>query len=317
MEGVLDLILAILLLTSVFTGYSRGVARELIELVTIVFGVPIAFRVGPRLVSAVSQLPEANGALIGGFAVLLMISVVVTIGSRAAQRAGILAEPTPSDRVAGSVVGLARSLILVWLLATTLAAAPATAFASLAAESRIATAMTGDTAVNAFTSLTGNQDVQALIAFNRQYPGGPLISDDVYEIPAFDRSRLDSEPSTAANMLPLVNGGRAQAGVASALQWSQALANVAEAYAFELYVDGFFAHDSPRTGNVGDRLRTAGVDYRVAGENLALAPTLAIAHEGLMNSPGHRANILGDYTSIGIGAVRGPIGLVIVQVFHR
>jgi uncharacterized protein YkwD len=177
--------------------------------------------------------------------------------------------------------------------------------------------MTGDAAVDAFTALTGNQDVQPLIAFNRQYPDGPLISDDVYEIPAFDRSRLESDPGTAANMLPLVNGARAQSGVNSALAWSSALAQVAEAYAFELYVDGFFAHDSPRTGNVGDRLQAAGVDYRVAGENLALAPTLAIAHEGLMNSPGHRANILGDYRSVGIGAVQGPIGLVIVQVFHR
>ena len=83
-----------------------------------------------------------------------------------------------------------------------------------------------------------------------------------------------------------------------------------------MYRDGFFAHGSPRSGNVATRVEGAGIAYRVLGENLALAPTLPGAHEGLMNSPGHRANILGSYSSVGIGAVRGPLGLVIVQVFH-
>jgi len=32
--------------------------------------------------------------------------------------------------------------------------------------------------------------------------------------------------------------------------------------------------------------------FLTAGENLALAPTLSVAHTGLMNSPGHRENIL-------------------------
>ena len=87
-------------------------------------------------------------------------------------------------------------------------------------------------------------------------------------------------------------------------------------YAEEMYVGGFFAHDSARTGDVGDRLRTAGIRFGVAGENLALAPNVSAVHSGLMNSPGHRANILhGEFTHVGIGVVEGPIGLMVVQVF--
>jgi len=54
-----------------------------------------------------------------------------------------------------------------------------------------------------------------------------------------------------------------------------------------------------------ERLRAAGIGYLTAGENLAFAPNLSLAHSGLMNSPGHRANILRPaFHHIGIGALR-------------
>ena len=45
---------------------------------------------------------------------------------------------------------------------------------------------------------------------------------------------------------------------------------------------------------------------RSVRQNLALAPTLPQAHQGLMNSPGHRANILRPaFGRVGIGIVDG------------
>jgi len=42
------------------------------------------------------------------------------------------------------------------------------------------------------------------------------------------------------------------------------------------------------------------------------------AHEGLMNSPAHRANILRSvYTHVGIGAATGDRGLIVTQMFGR
>jgi uncharacterized protein YkwD len=53
-------------------------------------------------------------------------------------------------------------------------------------------------------------------------------------------------------------------------------------------------------------MRSQGVHYRYAGENLAGAPTVERAHTGLMNSQGHRANILNpNYTRIGVGVIDG------------
>ena len=53
------------------------------------------------------------------------------------------------------------------------------------------------------------------------------------------------------------------------------------------------------------------------GENLALAPTVQIAHDGLMNSPGHRANILNPrFQRIGIGVADGGMhGKMFTQNF--
>jgi len=64
-------------------------------------------------------------------------------------------------------------------------------------------------------------------------------------------------------------------------------------------------------------MKAAGVSYRYAGENLAGAPTVEMAHNSLMNSPGHRANILNaNFTKIGIGVVSGgPYGKMFVQMF--
>src|SRR6185503_18152883 len=69
---------------------------------------------------------------------------------------------------------------------------------------------------------------------------------------------------------------------------------------------GYFAHETPEGLSPFDRMRAANVRFLVAGENLALAPTLSLAHTGLMNSPGHRANILRpQFGRVGIGIMDG------------
>ena len=82
---------------------------------------------------------------------------------------------------------------------------------------------------------------------------------------------------------------------------------------------GYFSHVSPEGKNVADRARSASVKFMAVGENLALGPTLTICHEGLMNSPGHRANILHkSFGKVGIGILDGgKYGLMITQNFRN
>jgi cysteine-rich secretory family protein len=68
------------------------------------------------------------------------------------------------------------------------------------------------------------------------------------------------------------------------------------------------AHDAG-AGDPLDRLRAAGVDASCAGENVAHAPTVALAHRSLWASPSHRLNLLRkEFDRVGVGVARDPHG---------
>lgn len=95
------------------------------------------------------------------------------------------------------------------------------------------------------------------------------------------------------------------------------LKKVARNYSFDMLSRGFFSHYNPEGLSPFDRLAKANITFFAAGENLALAPSVEFSMQGLMNSPGHRANILSpDFGKIGIGVVDGGIyGKMFTQEF--
>ena len=97
------------------------------------------------------------------------------------------------------------------------------------------------------------------------------------------------------------------------------LTEVARKHSTDMFVRGYFAHDTPEGRDPFDRMRAADVRFLTAGENLALARSVPIAHTGLMNSPGHRANILRpEFGRVGIGIMDGGMrGLMVTQNFRN
>lgn len=118
------------------------------------------------------------------------------------------------------------------------------------------------------------------------------------------------------DMLVLINHERTTRGL-EPLTMNNKARQVARAYSTDMFANGYFSHVDPDGHTPFDRMRSGGVEFGTAGENLALAPTLKLAHQGLMNSPGHRANILKpEYRSVGIGIIDGgPYGLMVTQDF--
>jgi uncharacterized protein YkwD len=140
-------------------------------------------------------------------------------------------------------------------------------------------------------------------------------------------SRDDSEPvateaEAEARMLELVNLDRAANGLPT-LQWDERTAEVARAHSREMLATGQVAHVSTRTGNAADRVRAAGIKSAAVLENIARAYGVGEAEEGLMNSPGHRANLLSKaVTHVGVGItfgeeVAGRREMFVTQVFIR
>jgi uncharacterized protein YkwD len=133
-----------------------------------------------------------------------------------------------------------------------------------------------------------------------------------------DVEELKVDEIAEAEMFGQVNAARKEAGI-SQLTWDTRLVDVARTHAKDMWERRYFGHISPEGMDVGDRLLEGGVDYFIAGENLALAPTVSIAFTGLMNSEGHRANILEpQFSKIGIGVIdNGIYGKMFVQVFIK
>jgi uncharacterized protein YkwD len=129
-----------------------------------------------------------------------------------------------------------------------------------------------------------------------------------------DDPRVDVEAE--ARMLKLLNDERARHGL-KALVIDPALVDAARRHSADMLTKGYFAHASADGKSPADRALASGARFLVIGENLALAPTVDLAHRGLMDSPGHRANILGDrWSRVGIGVMdAGLHGKAFAQEF--
>ena len=116
--------------------------------------------------------------------------------------------------------------------------------------------------------------------------------------------------------LELLNADRAANGLA-ALKLNLAVTVVAQRHAQDEINRDFFAHNNPDGLSPFDRMHEAGISFHCAGENLAINQNITSAEKSLMNSPGHRANILSsDYTEVGIGIRHNPQGTIyVVQCF--
>jgi uncharacterized protein YkwD len=140
--------------------------------------------------------------------------------------------------------------------------------------------------------------------------------------PAHDDPTAATPEEAERRLLADVNRDRTAAGL-PALLWDDRVARVARAHSEEMRRTHIVAHISPTTGSSGDRVRAAKIGTTVVLENVARAYGVNEAHAGLMNSPGHRANLMsGVATHIGIGVVfgeevSGRREMFITQVFTR
>lgn len=111
--------------------------------------------------------------------------------------------------------------------------------------------------------------------------------------------------SNEQQMLTLVNQARSQNN-APPLIGDPQLTNIARLKSQDMINNNYFSHNSPTYGSPFDMMKSFGITYVKAGENLAGNQDVQSAHNALMNSPGHRKNILDpDFTHVGIGIKKG------------
>ncbi|MBE7003315.1 MAG: hypothetical protein E7425_03395 [Ruminococcaceae bacterium] len=119
-----------------------------------------------------------------------------------------------------------------------------------------------------------------------------------------DDARLAGVSAYEQEVARLVNAERAKAGLAP-LTLDAALCRTARMKSQDMHDSGYFDHNSPAYGTPFQLMKSQGITYRTAGENIAMGyRTPEAVVNAWMNSPGHRANILNaSYTTLGVGYV--------------
>ncbi|BAK16305.1 uncharacterized protein with SCP/PR1 domains [Solibacillus silvestris StLB046] len=105
-------------------------------------------------------------------------------------------------------------------------------------------------------------------------------------------------------VVDLTNAERAKEGL-KPLEMHSPLMEVAQAKSEDMAKNNYFSHTSPTYGSPFDQIKSAGISYRSAGENIAQGQrTPQQVVQAWMESPGHRQNIMNaNYTHIGVGFV--------------
>ena len=124
-----------------------------------------------------------------------------------------------------------------------------------------------------------------------------------------------------AELLRMLNETRAGVGLPP-LTVDPRLDAVALAHTRDMIEHDFVGHASPTTGSAADRVRGAGLAGGLVLENIGRGYSASEIHRGLLDSPGHRANLVNpDANTIGIGVMvedeGGRPAFLATQVFIR
>lgn len=314
-----DALLAVIVLFGVWSGSRRGLVFATLHLLTLATCFGLAFVGYPFAAAWLQQTFPSTGvwAAPAAFIAIFIISELV-LGTLAG-RIGLGFPPKLHRHAVNRLLGLApgalNGLVNATLVSMVVMSAPIHEDLTTAARESVAANMLAKPAEWVEAQLTPIFDPairRALQAIT--VPADPHASIALH----FKIDDARPRPDLEARMLALVNEERAKQGL-KPLKADPEMMEVARAHSRDMLARSYFAHVTPDGRDLGQRVRKANLRYLVAGENLALAPTLARAHDGLMNSPGHKANILrAQFGRVGIGVLdAGRYGLMITQNFRN
>ena len=318
--NLIDVLLGAVIVLSLLNGYRRGLILGVLDLA----GWVLSLVAGLRYYQPVARWLGENTDLwsetwdqpIAFILVALFVGVVVhLVGYAVLHRLSPEIHERPTNQALGLLPGLANGLITAAILSALLLAIPLSESISERTRESVA--------VNRLAGYAQSLEARLRPVFGEAIARSLnllTVKPDSHErvtLP-FTVSSTRPRPDLETQMLDLVNAERVANGL-QPLAPDPELTEVARRHSADMFARGYFAHDTPEGLTPFDRMKDANVRFLTAGENLALAPTVSIAHTGLMNSPGHRANILRpQFGRVGIGIMDGGMrGLMVSQEFRN
>jgi uncharacterized protein YkwD/uncharacterized membrane protein required for colicin V production len=317
--NVIDILLLALIVFNVYGGWRRGFVLGALDIVRWIVSLLAGVRFYQSIALALEPIlgwPEYWLMPFSFIATVLLASMLMRLVERALlRRVPPRVHTATTNRLLGAGPGLVNGLIMASILAAVLLALPLPGglrddVRSSAVANRLAV-VTDD--VESALAPIFDEAVWRTLNRRTTKEGSHRTVSLPYTVEA-----PPARPDLEREMLLLVNEERRREGL-DTLVMDRELIPVARRHSVDMFERGYFAHTNPDGADPFDRIRAARVRFRTAGENLALARSVEIAHEGLMNSPGHRANILQPlFRRVGIGIVDGGIyGIMVTQNFRN
>lgn len=329
--NLIDIIIIIVFLFYAFEGFEVGFIAAFLDLVSFV----LSFALGIKFYGLIGLILIRDLSFSTGFAnaisffLIAFVSEIILniIFHRIIYHAILEANPRPKNskenvnyaylksinQFLGIFPGIASAFVLLSFILTVILAFPfSSTLKHVISSSKISNLLVANT--QGFEKTINNIFGGAIDETINFFTIKPQ-SDETVNL-NFTASNASEDEEAEKQMFILVNKERTVRGL-SALVIDSKLKQVALVHAKDMFDRGYFSHYTPEGYSPFDRMAAADITYSYAGENLALAPNVSIAMQGLMNSPGHKANILSpNFGRIGIGVIDGGVyGEMFVQEF--
>lgn len=313
--NLLDVIIVVIILFYVHEGYVLGFTLAFLDLSSFILSFIVALKfyvfVAQFLTNTFSMpIGLANAA--GFFLTAFVTEIVLSILFRKLLKRPPIISPTSGiykifkkiDRFLGLVPAAISSFIVLSFILSVIVSLPSSPLIkNLVTGSKIGSKLIANTSFfeKRLNDVFGGALDETLNFMTVKPQSNELVKLN------FKVQNGKEDPRAEREMFEMVNSEREKAGVKE-LVFDDALRDVARAHSQDMFERGYFSHYTPEGLSPFDRMEKFGIEFNFAGENLALAPSTELAMQGLMNSPGHRKNILSpNFGTIGVGVIDGGI----------
>lgn len=319
MSYIIDLAVILIFILYLIDGYRHGFIKNILDLIGFILALFIAYIANypaSNFLASNLHLPLSLSKMIAFLAVWLLIDIIYSTILYFAYRAMPQEiKEAKENKILGILPAFFKAAIITLLMLVLLISMPIK-------ESQILKNRIGQTYLARILLDSGSilqkpyqavfgKGIEDLINFFTL----PPQSDKMVAL-NYRTDNLVNDENSENEMLKLVNQERTSHGLSS-MEMDGSLRQLARNHAKDMFSRGYFSHYTPEGLSPFDRMKDADIAYIYAGENLALAPDVEKAEAGLMDSPGHRENILNpNFNKIGIGIIDGDIyGRMFVQEF--
>ncbi len=317
-----DISIIIIILIYCLEGYALGFIRGFADFITFIlsflFGLTFYSTIGNLLVDNLN-IPKGFGNALGFFLGAFLCEVVLSFMLRRfllpfiLDRSNEFNYSKKAEKMFGVIPGVLSAITLLAFVLTMIVALPLSPFL----KDSVASSKLGNPLVSNITgfdkkinNIFGGAVNDALTFLTIEPKSEELLKLN------FKTGSVTIDSKSEAQMFNDVNRQRSENGLPE-LSQDEALATVAREHCSDMFARGYFSHYTPEGKSPFARMAEADISFQAAGENLALAPEEQLAMQGLMNSPGHRANILSkNFGRVGVGVIdSGIYGEMFCQEF--